>query len=141
MVESISIYVVVLGVGVLRRFGVCAIMLNIHLFQIFFFWNRILGGIVGFVLRKYLWKTADGHISIGKCCLSDRGTAIDGVCKGSLQLSPLAGRILFKDVRYHSTNMSARVLLGHITWRYWKWRIRKEDSDGQYRPCIPRIPS
>jgi hypothetical protein len=27
--------------------------------------------------------------------------------------------------------MSARVLLGHITWRYWKWRIRKEDSNGE----------
>lgn len=51
---------------------------------------------------------------------------------GSLQLSPLAGRILFKDVRYHSTNMSARVLLGHVTWRYWKWRVRKEDSNGLY---------
>jgi hypothetical protein len=61
----------------------------------------------------------------------------DGVCVGSLQLSPLAGRILFKDVRYHSTNMSARVLLGHITWRYWKWRIRKEDSDGQYSSFNP----
>jgi hypothetical protein len=33
--------------------------------QIFFFWNRILGGIVGFALRLYLWKTSDGHISIG----------------------------------------------------------------------------
>lgn len=33
--------------------------------QIFFFWNRILGGIVGFALRRYLWKTSEGHISIG----------------------------------------------------------------------------
>jgi hypothetical protein len=33
--------------------------------------------------------------------------------------------------------MSARVLLGHITWRYWKWRIRKEDSDGQYSSFNP----
>ncbi|KAJ9119483.1 hypothetical protein QFC24_005716 [Naganishia onofrii] len=34
--------------------------------------------------------------------------------------------------------MSARVLLGHITWRYWKWRIRKEDSN-ETAPCRCQI--
>lgn len=55
----------------------------------------------------------------------------------SIQFAPIAGRILFKDIRYHSTNMSARILLGHVTWRFWKWKIRNEqppDKPGGHEP-------
>lgn len=135
MVESIAIYVVVLGVGTSQGYYIPLHgQLICRCLKIFFFWNRILGLIVGFCLRRYMWKTADAHISIGMPLGSRRDNFWLRKVRfliGSLQISPLAGRILFKDVRYHSTNMSARVLLGHITWRYWKWRVRKEDSNGE----------
>ncbi|RKO93139.1 hypothetical protein BDK51DRAFT_33607, partial [Blyttiomyces helicus] len=52
----------------------------------------------------------------------------------SVQFSPLSGKILFKNLRYHSRNQSFVVLRGHITFRYWLPRVRKEadaDQPGQ----------
>ncbi|KAG9100936.1 hypothetical protein FRC07_010370, partial [Ceratobasidium sp. 392] len=46
----------------------------------------------------------------------------------SVQFAFLAGRILLKDVQYHSSNMSVRVLHCHITWRYWLWRTREGED-------------
>jgi len=47
----------------------------------------------------------------------------------SIQISFLAGRILFKNFRYQSRNQSIYILKGHITWRYWLRRVRvKENS-------------
>lgn len=48
----------------------------------------------------------------------------------AIQLSFLAGRILFKNFRYQSRNQSVYVLKGHITWRYWLRRVRvRENSE------------
>jgi hypothetical protein len=46
----------------------------------------------------------------------------------SVQFAFLAGRILLKDVQYHSSNMSIRVLHCHITWRYWLWKTREGED-------------
>ncbi|WVF66596.1 hypothetical protein IAT40_001336 [Kwoniella sp. CBS 6097] len=78
-----------------------------------FYWNRLLGWLVAFFVRLYAWRKQNAYIVIG-----------------SLQISPLAGRISFRDVEYHSSNISVRALHGHVTWRYWKLRIRQEaDSE------------
>jgi len=71
-------------------------------------------------------------LDVGPCALEQESDLYSPGSSESLQISPLAGRILFKDVRYHSTNMSARILLGHVTWRYWKWNIRKEGASGKF---------
>ena len=78
-----------------------------------FYWNRLLGSVVAFFIRLYTWRYFSAYISIG-----------------SLQVSPLAGRISFRDVEYHSSNISFRALHGHITWRYWILRVRQE-ADSQ----------
>ncbi|WWD06286.1 hypothetical protein V865_004376 [Kwoniella europaea PYCC6329] len=78
-----------------------------------FYWNRLLGSIVAFIIRLYTWRNYNAYIVIG-----------------SLQIAPLAGRISFRDVEYHSSNISVRALHGHVTWRYWKFRIRHE-TDSQ----------
>ncbi|CAI2166079.1 15533_t:CDS:2 [Funneliformis geosporum] len=44
----------------------------------------------------------------------------------SLQFAPLAGRVLFKNVKYRSINQSFSILKGHVTVRYWLWNVRKE---------------
>jgi len=46
----------------------------------------------------------------------------------SLQIAPLGGRILFKNLRYHSRNQSITVLHGYISFRYWLWNVRTEDD-------------
>ena len=37
----------------------------------------------------------------------------------AIQFSVLGGRILFKDLRYHSSNQTIIILKGRISWRYW----------------------
>ncbi|MBW0473043.1 hypothetical protein O181_012758 [Austropuccinia psidii MF-1] len=46
----------------------------------------------------------------------------------AIQLAPLAGRILFKNARYHSINQSLRIVTGHITCRYWYLRTQGMDT-------------
>lgn len=38
---------------------------------------------------------------------------------GSIHFSLLSGRVLLKDVRYHSSNQTIHVVKAQITWRYW----------------------
>jgi len=74
-----------------------------------FYWNRLIAAVFAFLIRLYTWRAHNAYISIG-----------------SLQISPLAGRLSWKDLEYHSSNLSVRALNGHITWRYWKLRVRQE---------------
>ena len=43
----------------------------------------------------------------------------------SLHISLMAGRIMLKDFRYHTSNQSIRCLKIFITWRYWLWRTQE----------------
>ncbi|CAE6438798.1 unnamed protein product [Rhizoctonia solani] len=87
-----------------------------------FYWNRFLGWMLGRGLRFLWWKRYNMWIE----------------CQ-SIQFAFLAGRILLKDVQYHSSNMSIRVLHCHITWRYWLWKTR-EGEDIQYDHAIGEEP-
>jgi hypothetical protein len=49
---------------------------------------------------------------------------------GSLHFSLVAGRVLFKDVRYHSSNQTLTVVKGQLSWRYWL-RAPMDESDVQ----------
>ena len=108
--------------GFLRRpFHFTNIILPETVGQYLFYFNRLFAAVVAFALRIYLWKSTNTYLEIG-----------------SLQISLLGGRILFKDVRYESRNMSVRILDGHVTWRYWLWRVRASDDlrkDDSSRPC------
>ncbi|WWC90151.1 uncharacterized protein L201_005084 [Kwoniella dendrophila CBS 6074] len=88
-----------------------------------YYWNRLLGSVVAFLIRLYTWKNHNAHIVIG-----------------SLQIAPLAGRISFRDVEYHSSNISVRALHGHVTWRYWKLRIRHETDTESTNPKRYKLP-
>ncbi|WVQ94212.1 hypothetical protein IAU59_001290 [Kwoniella sp. CBS 9459] len=88
-----------------------------------FYWNRLLGWLTAFFVRLYAWRKQNAYIAIG-----------------SLQISPLAGRISFRDVEYHSSNISVRALHGHVTWRYWKLRIRQEADAGSINSKRNKLP-
>lgn len=97
--------------------------------QYFFYFNRIVGIFVSFILRLLLWKSHNAYFEIG-----------------GISFSFLGGEIIFNDVRYISRNQSLRIargelaeafllgflltiqLLGHLTWKYWLWRVRSEED-------------
>lgn len=47
----------------------------------------------------------------------------------SIRVSVLGGRILFKNLRYLSTNQSISILKGHVTVQYWLLNVRKSEDD------------
>jgi len=38
---------------------------------------------------------------------------------GSIHFSLIAGRILFKNIRYYSSSQTIRIVKGQMQWRYW----------------------
>lgn len=86
------------------------------LFYLFYF-GRLLAWLVSFIVRALLWRRFKIWVDIG-----------------SVQFSPLGGRLLFRDVRYVGENQTIAIVMGSITWRYWLWRVRQEDDlrRGQY---------
>lgn len=49
---------------------------------------------------------------------------------GSIHFSILTGRILLKDVHYHSSNQTAKIVKAQVAWRYWIRRPTKENEIG-----------
>ncbi|KAF8633289.1 hypothetical protein AX17_004464 [Amanita inopinata Kibby_2008] len=91
------------------------ICIGVALVIYFFYWNRFLSLVIGQILR-ILYRNKEGS-----------SIWID---IGSVHLSLLAGRILLKDVRYHSANQTVKVLKGQIQWRYWIRRPTTEEEMG-----------
>jgi hypothetical protein len=52
---------------------------------------------------------------------------------GSIHVSLLSGRILLRDVRYHSSNQTAKMVKAQITWRYWIRKPTTEEELSQAR--------
>ncbi len=61
----------------------------------FFYVPRLLGGLLSWGLRLWLWKSHNAYIEIG-----------------AFQFSLLGGRIMFSDFRYVSRNQSLRIHRG-----------------------------
>lgn len=49
---------------------------------------------------------------------------------GSIHFSLIGGRILLKDVHYHSSNQTIKVVKGQVQWRYWIRRPTSEEEIG-----------
>lgn len=52
------------------------------------------------------------------------------IVAGSIHFSLLTGRLMLKDVRYHSSNMTVDLVKLQLIWRYWIWRPTSEDEIG-----------
>ncbi|KAJ7680397.1 hypothetical protein DFH06DRAFT_1404238 [Mycena polygramma] len=83
----------------------------------FFYWNRLIASLLGLVFRVLYWN--DGPSSIW-------------LEIGSIHFSILTGRILIKDLRYHSSNQTIKIVRGSLEWRYW---IRKPASGDDIAPA------
>ncbi|KAL1651722.1 Macrophage colony-stimulating factor 1 receptor [Didymella pomorum] len=73
----------------------------------FFYFNRLFATLISYAVRAYTWRNFHAYIDIT-----------------GLQISPLGGRIFFKDIRYHGHNETILVHGGYITWNYWLRRVR-----------------
>jgi hypothetical protein len=96
-----------------------------------FYFNRLFATLVSYGIRAYTWRTFGAYIDIT-----------------SLQISPLGGRLFFKDLRYHGHNETILVHGGHITWNYWLRRVKdagvytdgdpSPDNESDRTPSTPR---
>ena len=75
-----------------------------------FYFNRAFGFIVSQAIRAYTWHKYQVYIDVQ-----------------ALQISPLAGRIFFKGLRYHGSNETVIINDGYLTWRYWIRRVKQVD--------------
>jgi hypothetical protein len=53
-------------------------------------------------------------------------------CLESIRITLLGGRILFKNLKYTSTNVSVSIVKGHIALQYWLLNVRhtEQEKDG-----------
>ncbi|CAK5265757.1 unnamed protein product [Mycena citricolor] len=82
----------------------------------FFYWNRLIAFLLGLFFRFLYWN--QGPFSIW-------------LEIGSIHFSLLTGRVMFKDLSYHSSNQTIRIVKGQLQWRYW---IRRPASGHDIAP-------
>ena len=62
------------------------------------------------------------------------------VPEGSIDFSLISGRILLKEVKYHSSNQTVKILKAQIQWRYWIRRPATEkdipSTQGEDSTCF-----
>lgn len=98
-----------------------------------FYWNRVVGLLLSLLVRVSSWNQASAStwIDIGTrsthCVRHWRVSQLLYI-SGSIQFSILAGRILFKDLRYHTSNQTIRIVKGQLSWRYWIRKPTEEDA-------------
>src|ERR1700761_7652072 len=97
---------------------VCGILV---LFFLFYF-NRLFATLVSYGIRAYTWHKFRVWVDVQ-----------------AIQISFLAGRIFFKNVRYHGENETILIHSGYITWRYWLKNTKQVNFD-RYRDAGQRPP-
>ncbi|KAG8213869.1 hypothetical protein J3R82DRAFT_10613 [Butyriboletus roseoflavus] len=81
----------------------CICVLVASVLYIFYF-NRLVAAVIGLFLRIRCWNKGESSIWIQI---------------GSIHFSILAGRILLKDILYHSSNQTIKIVKAQVSWRYW----------------------
>ncbi|TBU47302.1 hypothetical protein BD309DRAFT_511415 [Dichomitus squalens] len=91
---------------------VCICILLSAIFYLFF-WNRFFAFVFSLILRLALWNQGESSLWLEF---------------GAIHFSTLAGRILIKDLRYHSSNQTFRIVKVQLSWRYWLRRPAEEED-------------
>ena len=114
---------------------VTCICIVVSLTIYFFYWNRFIAYIIGQVIRILYWNQEASSIwvEIGQSHRNSFNGTMSRLTTGSIHFSLLAGRVLLKDVRYHSSNQSIKVVKSQIQWRYWVRRPTSEEEIGSSR--------
>ncbi|KAI9320168.1 hypothetical protein BX666DRAFT_2151466 [Dichotomocladium elegans] len=89
----------------------CLVVVVVVLFFLFYF-NRVLAQILTWLINQYTWRRYNAYVQFD-----------------SIRVTLLGARILFKNLRYLSTNQSISIVKGHISIQYWLMNVRKADSE------------
>ncbi|KAI8143386.1 hypothetical protein BJV82DRAFT_92680 [Fennellomyces sp. T-0311] len=89
----------------------CLVVIVVVLFFLFYF-NRALGQILTWLINQYTWRRYNAYIEVD-----------------SIRVTLLGARILFKNLRFLSTNQSISIVKGHVSIQYWLLNVRKADSE------------
>ncbi|KAI0074167.1 hypothetical protein K474DRAFT_1774197 [Panus rudis PR-1116 ss-1] len=92
--------------------GVCVSIVVVLILYLFYF-NRFLGLLLSLLCRVIFWNQGESSIWVDI---------------GSIHFSIIAGRVLFKNLRYYSANQSIFVVKGQLSWRYWLRSPAEEDD-------------
>ncbi|KAI3619034.1 fermentation associated protein [Moniliophthora roreri] len=87
-----------------RLLLVACVLIDIAVLLYFFYWNRFTAWILGIVIRLVYWNAGASSLWLEI---------------GAIQFSILNGRILLKDVHYHTSNQTIKIVKAQIAWRYW----------------------
>ncbi|KAG0306223.1 hypothetical protein BGZ98_002777 [Dissophora globulifera] len=88
----------------------CLVVIFVAVFFLFYV-SRVFAQLLSKLIRWFTWRHHKAYIEFE-----------------SLQIAPLGGRILFRNLRYHSRNQSITVLHGFVSFRYWLWNVRTEND-------------
>jgi hypothetical protein len=124
---------------------IICICIIIALVLYFFYWNRFVGLLLSLLIRFVYWNqgASSSWVEIGKVVslmYVNVSYLLIHPDAGSIHFSILAGRILLKDFRYHSSNQTIKIVKGQIAWRYWIRRPTTEEEIGSIRGGEDRTP-
>ncbi|KAJ3382647.1 hypothetical protein HDU92_004650 [Lobulomyces angularis] len=88
----------------------CFIVAIAAIFYIFYS-NRVIGQIASWIINFVTWRKYNCYIDIE-----------------ALSFAPLNGKLLFRNLRYHSRNQSFLVIRGYIEFRFWLSAVKSEDD-------------
>ncbi|TFK25683.1 hypothetical protein FA15DRAFT_334222 [Coprinopsis marcescibilis] len=94
---------------------VACVCIVVVLIIYFFYWNQFIAFVIGQLIRVLYWNQEGSSIWVEI---------------GSIHFSLIAGRVLFKDFRYHSSNQTIKIVKGQLQWRYWIRRPTTEEEIG-----------
>ncbi|KAG6832605.1 hypothetical protein H0H92_014441 [Tricholoma furcatifolium] len=94
---------------------ISCICIVVALILYFFHWNRFIAFLIGLGFRITYWNEEVSSIRVEI---------------GSIHFSMIAGRILLKDVSYHSSNQTIKILKAQVQWRYWIRQPTSADDIG-----------
>jgi hypothetical protein len=88
----------------------CLVVVTVTVFYLFYL-NRLVAFLLSRAVCYYTWRRHRAWVELE-----------------SIALAPLAGKLMFKNLRYSSRNQSFSVLRGYVSFRYWIFRVQTEAS-------------
>lgn len=103
--------------------------------------SRVVGYIITKLLNRFVIR--DGYVKVGKLRISELSVSkrilndiywfyCCALFAGSLTLSALSGKIMFRDIVYITTDYSFRIQDGWLIFRWWRSYVPKDVSEGKY---------
>jgi hypothetical protein len=130
------------------RFLVATILVVIAVLFYTLYWSRFIAFLISLLFRVVFWNRGSSSvwIQIGTSTPASLPVSCTllTLVLGSFHISPLAGRILLKDVHYHSSNQTFKIVKVELRWQYWVRSLARSDDlqaqgGGEEPKCTPTL--